>query len=486
MKVDEDRHDTGAEEVGATAPGADSPDTPDTPAEGAAGDATEVGADAQAGEQAVATDAESGEPAAESGEPAAESGETDSEAAGSAESAESAGSDAAETAEPAERSRSAAGRILHRSVHAVRHPRVPRTWPGRIVAGVVVLALLAGVGGFVWYRATALPEGAALAVGDRVVTVAELDDRVQTLHALYGVQAPTGDPAKLDAFRRDAAKAVAVSLVLDGQAQQLGVGVADTKVRETLNGYITQQLGPGPTAHDDFVKVLGNVGTTEDKVLDEIRQQMAVGALFTKVTEDVTTTDEDVQAAFPRYADRLGVPETRALRNIVVTNQDAANRIADKLRGGADFAELARSSSIDTSTRDKGGDLGTVSADQLQSDYGKAAFGTPAGQVFGPLQNQFGWNVGQVVSVTPGTPAQFDQVKDKLRQLVDFDRRVDAWGAWMRQALEDGDVRYAEDYTPADPLAIPTGAQPGAAPAPGSAQPDTAVPAAPLAPGGGG
>jgi peptidyl-prolyl cis-trans isomerase C len=438
MKVDEDRHPA-----------------PDVPADAAAAVAPEG-----------ATDAEG----------TAADGAVTPETAAAPEALTAPRPDA-EVVVPAGRLRSAVGWALGETAHAVRHPHVPRTPVGRIAAAVVVLALLAGVGGFAWYRSTLLPDGAALAVGDRVVTVAELDDRVQTLHALYGVQPPTGDPARLDAFRRDAAKAVAVGMVLEDQAQQLGVGVADTKVRDTLAGYIAQQIGPGPTAHADFVKVLGNVGTTEDKVLAEIRQQMAVGELFTKVTENVTTTDADMQAAFPQYAAKLGVPETRALRNIVVTNQDAAARIADQLRGGADFAQLAQSSSIDTSTRDKGGDLGTVSADQLQADYAGAAFAAAPGGVYGPLQNQFGWNVGQVVSVTPGTPAQYDQVQDKLRQLVDFDRRVDAWGAWMRQSLEDGDVRYAEGYRPADPFAVPTGAQPGV-PAPGSAQPDTAVPAA--------
>jgi peptidyl-prolyl cis-trans isomerase C len=365
------------------------------------------------------------------------------------------------------------------ALYAVRHPHVPRTWPGRVIGAVVVLAVLAGVGGFAWHQLTKLPDDAALAVGDRVVTVAQLDDRMQTLHALYGVQAPTGDPAKLDRFRRDAAKAVAVSMVLEAQAARMGVGIADTKVRDTLNQYITQQLGPGPTAHDEFVRVLGNVGTSEDKVLAEIRQQMSVSELFTKVTADVTTSDDDLRAAFPQYAAKLGAPEKRTLENIVVTNQDQAAQLVAQLGTGVDFAQLARTSSIDNSTRDNGGRLGQLTADQLQGDYAKAAFATPAGQVYGPLQNQFGWNVGKVVDVTPGVPAQFDQVKDKLRQLVDFDRRLTAWGDWLTASLKDGDVRYADDYLPADPDSAPTGADPGV-PASGPGAP---APAANPAPG---
>ncbi|OLL74648.1 Foldase protein PrsA precursor [Pseudonocardia sp. Ae168_Ps1] len=359
------------------------------------------------------------------------------------------------------------------ALHAARS-----TWPGRIVAAVLVLAVVAGVGGGLWWQSRQVPDGAALAVGERVVTVPELDERVQTLRALYGVELPTDDPARMDGFRRDAAKAVAVSMVLEDRAAELGVGVADAKVRQTLDQYVTQQLGPGPSARDEFVTVLGNVGTSEDKVLGEIRQQMAVGELFNRVTEGVTTSDDDLRAAFPQYAQRLGKPESRELANIVVTNKEAADRVAAELRGGGDFAAAARANSIDNATRDAGGAMGTVSAEQLQPEYAKAAFGVPSGQVFGPVQNQFGWNVGRVGAVTPGVPAEFDQVKDKLRQLVDFDRRLAAWGEWMTDSLSGGDVRYADDYRPVDPDSAPTGGTPGLPPG----APNTVPPA----PGGGG
>ena len=385
--------------------------------------------------------------------------------------------------------------ITGEAAHAAR-----ATWPGRIIAVVLVLAVVAGVGGGLWWQSRKVPEGAALVVGERVVTIPELDERVQTLRALYGVQPPTEDPARMDGFRRDAAKAVAVSMVLEDRATEMGVGVADTKVRQALDQYITQQLGPGPSARDEFVKVLGNVGTSEDKVLAEIRQQMALGDLFNRVTEGVTTSDDDLRAAFPQYAQRLGKPESRQLSNIVVTNKDAAQRLATQLRGGGDFAAAAKSNSIDNATRDSGGALGAVRADQLQPEYAKAAFSTPAGQVFGPVQNQFGWNVGRVGAVTPGAPAQFDQVQDTLRQAVDLDRRLAAWGRWMTDSLADADVRYADDYRPADPDSVPTGGSPGlpggtpnpatpapAAPAPAAPNPAAPNPAAPApAPGGGG
>lgn len=365
------------------------------------------------------------------------------------------------------------------AVAAVRARRLPTTGKGRALLAVVLAAVLAGVGGLAWVQLHRLPDGAAFAVGDRVVTVDELDRRVETLRALYGVTPPLDDPVRMDAFRRDAAKAVAVALILDGEAAEMQIGVADTKVRETLSQYIVAQFGAGPGAYDEFVRVLGNVGATEQTVLDEIRQQLAVAEMYNAVTGDVRVDEEQARAAFPQYADRLGVPEQRVLRNIVVTTEQQAADLAQQARGGADFAALARTFSIDGSSRDKGGELGSVTAAQLLPQYAQAAFSTPAGQVFGPLQNEFGWNVGQVVSVTPGQPAQLEAALPQLTQLVTFDRKNETWREWLGAAIADADVDYAEDYRPADPLGVPAATGPGVPRQPAPAQPPVPAPPAP-------
>jgi peptidyl-prolyl cis-trans isomerase C len=347
------------------------------------------------------------------------------------------------------------------ALHAVRSTR-----RAKLVLATVLAVAVAGAGTLAWGWSQRLPDGAALAVGDEVVTVAQLEERVQTLRALYGVEPPVDDPERMATFRRDAAKAVAVGMVLADRAADMEVGIAETRVRETLGQYVTSQFGEGPAAYGEFVQVLGNVGTSEAAVLDEIGQQLAVAELFDRVTRDVTTSDADVQAAFPDYQERLSTPETRTVANIVVASEADAQGVVAQLAGGAPFADVARAVSIDGSTRDRGGDLGTVARSQLLPGYGDAAFAAPAGGIFGPVQNEFGWNVGQVVAVTPGQVAQFEAVAPQVRQLVDFDRRLAVWSEWLAGSIRDADVRYADEYLPADPDAAPTGALGGAPVAP--------------------
>lgn len=297
-----------------------------------------------------------------------------------------------------------------------------------------------------------------------MVTIAELDRRVETLGALYGVQPPHDDQNRMDEFQRDAAKSFAVRIVLQDVARAEGLHIPDTAARKTLGEHIATQFGPGKGGRDDFVNALGNVGSTEREVLDEIKQQILLGKLFDRVANGVTVEDAELKEAFPRYAERLGAPEKRRLSNIVLSSRDQATKIAGQVRDGTDFAGLARANSIDGSTAERGGDLGDVAEAQLESEYAKAAFTAKKGDVFGLVRSEHGWNVGLVASVTPAKTPPFGKVKAQLRALVMFDKQLARWQDWLTDAVEEAGVRYADAYQPANETAVPDGARPDAPP----------------------
>ncbi|WP_214366562.1 peptidyl-prolyl cis-trans isomerase [Pseudonocardia sp. H11422] len=360
--------------------------------------------------------------------------------------------------EPA-REQAAAGRsgLLSRiTVPASRH--------GRIVALVVVAALIAGLGGVAWWQLRGLPEDAAFRYDGRVFTAEELDQRVEALRALYGVTPPS-DPAQADGFRRDVAKSVALSEILDRAAADRQIVVADKQVSDTLDRYIEQQFGAG--GREPFVRALGNVGTSETAVRDEIRRQLAVGRLMQQVVGRVTVPDDELRAVFEERKDRLGTPERRVLRNIVVANEQDATAALDALRSGTPIEEVAAQRSLDVSTRQTGGLLDPLARADLEQPVGDVAFAAPAGGLYGPAQGQHGWNVGRVESVEPFVPATFEQVADGLRRAVEVERTVAIWRDWLAGQIRDADVEYAADFQPADPDTPPSIGPSGAdAPAP--------------------
>lgn len=340
------------------------------------------------------------------------------------------------------------------ALNNVPRPRSPRAW----LVLAVVAAVLGGSGTAVALAARdRLPEGAVMRVGDRTVGVDELDARITSLSALYGVVVPD-DPERADTFRRDAAKSMALSLLLEQEADRRGIVIAEKQARAQLSEVVSERLGGD---RKKFVAYLGAAGISEAQVLEEIRRTIATSRLFAEVTRDVpAATRADAKAEYDARRSEMTTPERRALANIVVESQaDAEAALAD-LRGGAGFAAVARRVSLDRATRDSGGDLGTRAASELEAAYADAAFAAREGAVFGPVETTHGWNVGRVVGVVPGTPLSFAEVEATLVEAITSREQLAAWRSWIGDLLREAEVEYDEAFAPADPTSPPSGGDP--------------------------
>lgn len=321
-------------------------------------------------------------------------------------------------------------------------------------AAVLAAAVLLAAGGLGWALVGddgGLEAGSVLRFEDTLLTEEDLEARVEVLSALYGVERPEGQNA--EDFDRAAAKSAAVALVLDADAEERGLEVSQKEVNDQLDALIEQQLVGG---REEFVQFLATVGLSEQDVLDEIERQMLTAGLVQEVTADVPEpTEADARAAYDENRDRMATPETRRLRNIVVGSRAEAARVLRAAQRGQSFTELVQIWSRDQSTREAGGNLGTVSAMQLEDSYAEAAFTAREGEVFGPVQTRFGWNVGLVVEVEPSTPLGFDDVREQLLEELYSHDRLAVWRDYLGGLLEEADVQYAGRFRPDDPTAPP-------------------------------
>ncbi len=314
----------------------------------------------------------------------------------------------------------------------------------------IIVAIVAALVAVVTLTRDEVPKDAAFVYGDRVVTKTELDKRIDALRALYGITAPKS-AADRDGFRRSAAKSYAVTLILDQKAREMGVRVSEKKARDLLDRFIDTQFGN----RDAFVEALGNVGTSERAVLDEIHRQGVTVELRTKVIGDIKISDAFLKSSFQRRKAELATPERRRLNNIVVSSEDEAQRVAERLADGESIETIAAEVSIDASTREKGGDLGYIAAAQREDPVAEAAFSATKGEVYGPVKGSHGWNVGIVTAVLPPKPAEFADVKEAFRARLQQEQEVRTWTRWLGRAIKEADVEYADAYRPSDPDAPP-------------------------------
>ena len=321
-----------------------------------------------------------------------------------------------------------------------------------LAVATAVSLLLALVTAYLVRPDDALPDDVAVEVNGTRFTETQLDERIQVLGALYGLQQPTGAD-ELDAFRRDAAKSAAVSLLMDDAAAELDIAIADKAADDMLAKLISDQYPDG--GRQAFVQALGTMGASEEQVLDEIKQQAIVARLFDNVTAGVSVTDDEVEQAFEARRTELATPEQRSIRNMVVESRKEATALLRLLDSGEPFIGLARTYSLDAATRDKGAFLGVASRDQLDPAYGTAAFAAIPLEPFGPVRTSSGWHVGLVERVVPAAAATYEQVEVELRQTLETEQAIETWRQWLAEQLASTEIVYADEFRPEDPTALP-------------------------------
>jgi peptidyl-prolyl cis-trans isomerase C len=104
-------------------------------------------------------------------------------------------------------------------------------------------------------------------------------------------------------------------------------------------------------------------------------------------------------------------------RHILVATEDEAKAIVAQLKGGADFATLAKEKSKDPGAAE-GGDLGYFTKDQMVPEFAEVAFKLDKGQISDPVKTQFGWHIIKVEDKRTKPTPTFEQVKPQIENYV--------------------------------------------------------------------
>jgi peptidyl-prolyl cis-trans isomerase C len=129
------------------------------------------------------------------------------------------------------------------------------------------------------------------------------------------------------------------------------------------------------------------------------------------------TTDENMKKVYEDAAKQISGEQEVHARHILVETEDQAKKIAEDLKKGADFAELAKKESKDPGASD-GGDLGFFTKDQMVPEFSTVAFALEPGKISDPVKTQFGWHVIKVEEKRTRKAPDFEQVKPQIETYV--------------------------------------------------------------------
>lgn len=190
----------------------------------------------------------------------------------------------------------------------------------------------------------------------------------------------------------------------------------------------------------------------------ELQQAFLAREVAASVTDTALRTRYDQETG-----KRQGEEEVRA-RHILLKTEPEAQAALAAVKGGEDFAAVARRLSTDPGARD-GGDLGFFKRADMVPEFAEAAFTMKPGELSAPVKSPFGWHIIKVEERRAAPVPSFEDSRQQLRQQM-LQEQVDAVVQRVRAAAKVERL----DQPPAGGL-LDNAAPPAATPPAGRAAP---------------
>jgi len=241
----------------------------------------------------------------------------------------------------------------------------------------------------------------------------ELDQVVTGLKSAAAAQGQTISPAQLTQIEGQLlGRLIQVQLLLPkatdadkaGGAQKADLLVSNLQARAGSPEVLNRQLKA--------------VGMTMAELRARVAQESTAQAALTRELH-VDVADAEVKKFYDEHPADFEQPEMAHVRHILLMTMDPVTRtpltadqqkakqkqaadLLTRIRGGADFAALAKQYSEDPGSKDNGGDLPAFPRGQMRlPEFEAAAFSLTNNQVSDVVTSSFGYHIIQLLDKTP-------------------------------------------------------------------------------------
>ncbi|MDX8361242.1 MULTISPECIES: peptidylprolyl isomerase [Bacillaceae] len=206
--------------------------------------------------------------------------------------------------------------------------------------------------------------------------------------------------------------------------------VTDEEINEQLQT-IKDQYG------EQFEMLLQQYGYQDE---EQLKETIKLGLLSEKAAtereDEIEVTDDEIKQLHDSMEGQIKAS------HILVTDEETAKEVKDKLDQGESFEDLAKEYSTDTSAAN-GGDLGWFGKGQMVPEFEEAAFALKEGEISDIVQTEHGFHIIMLTE----TVKPLDEMKDELTQQIRESkmRQPDFVDKIMLEDVEAAKVKVKDD-----------------------------------------
>jgi parvulin-like peptidyl-prolyl isomerase len=336
---------------------------------------------------------------------------------------------------------------------------MPRSVRTAIVAFTLALVLAGCGGGDETKSPEDVPPDAIALVGEEPIPKAELDELMKEAEQGYKAQKrpfPKPGTPDYENLRSQAIAYLVQRSQYEQEADEMGIEVTDEEVDKKLREVINE-VADG--SKSKFLDQLKQQGLTEEQIKENLRMQLLQREIVDSVTKDVEVTDQDVEKFYEENKAQFTQPASRPVRQILIACKKPAECRRDKaeaddlysqIRGGANFAPLARRFSDDAASKSQGGRYQAVKGQSVPA-FDRVAFELEKGELSRPVKTQHGWHIILATgNATPERVTPLSTVKETVKSQLAEEKESQAVTKWLDDVKKEWEPKivYAVGYAP--------------------------------------
>jgi peptidyl-prolyl cis-trans isomerase C len=290
------------------------------------------------------------------------------------------------------------------------------------------------------FSSCSLPDETAAVVNGREIATAELESAYEQSLSQFGEMVPPGA-----AESRKIRKALLDRLI----ERELMLRKAESRnlhpTEEELAAAVRRLRGD--LQERDFNAVLEEAGLERSQWIARIAEDLSLEKLQEEeVYRHVKVSEEELTDYIRRHREEDGEerPEEIRASQILVRTREEAVEAAKRIRGGEDFAAVAKEVSLSPDSED-GGDLGYFSRGQMPQEFDAVVFNLKAGKPSGVVETTYGYHLFLVTDRREAHRKSDEEVREELRRILKARKGEKAFRSWLATLRDNAQIRYNEE-----------------------------------------
>jgi parvulin-like peptidyl-prolyl isomerase len=214
--------------------------------------------------------------------------------------------------------------------------------------------------------------------------------------------------------------------------------------QEFLQGWLAQEILYRQALQDK----LSDKPEVQRVVHDLTRQALSQQLMNEQLASKIHVTDSDLQTYYTANKDKYVEPQKAKISHILVKEEGQANDLLKRIKDGADFAAVAKESSLDEATKGNGGRIaddvlkgaqvpGIGDANEINA--GIFAASAPA-VLEKPFKTAKGWEIVKVEEKHAQRPKSFDEVRQQVTMQLLRQKQEEVQREYIKELMDKHQV----------------------------------------------